>query len=159
MGAIFYKFSDNQMFKNSVGSGGLAVCSALDTFNEEASNISIITNVGFHVAETIQFFQSFDDLVHFFYFGKGLGSVTFNMLLFLGCDSSEAPGLNKLLESLGNMRGKETEMHLGNIAFTGVLTDFSITVESEPETHYLATINLAMINHQMPSSAKASTSC
>lgn len=147
------------MFKNSVGSGTLAVCSALDKFNTDPGNVSIITDVSVRAADTIQFFQSFDDLIHFYYFGKGLGSISFNMLLFQGCDSNSAPGVPKLLSTLGDMRGQKTEVSVGNITFVGVLTDFSVSIVSEPETHYAVSINMGMIDHKLKTPPPPNTSC
>lgn len=159
MAALFHKFSGNQMLKNSVGSGTLAICSALDKFNSDPSNISIITDVVVRAADTIQFFQSFDDLIHYYYFGKGLGSISFNLLLFQGCDSNSAPGVPKLLEALGSMRGEKTEVSVGNVIFVGVLTDFTIAIQSEPETHYAVNINLGMIDHKLKTPPAGNTSC
>lgn len=147
------------MFKNSVGSGTLAICSALDKFNSDPSNVAIITDVVVRAADTIQFFQSFDDLIHFFYFGKGLGNISFNMLLFQGCDSNSAPGVPKLLQELGKMRGQKTEVSVGNVIFVGVLTDFTVVIQSEPETHYAVNINLGMIDHKLESPPPSDTSC
>lgn len=147
------------MFKNSVGSGTLAICSALDQFNSDPGNVSIITDVQIQAADTIQFFQSFDDLIHFYYFGKGLGSIGFNMLLFQGCDSSSAPGVPKLLSALGDMRGQKTEVSVGNVMFVGVLTGFSVSIQSEPETHYAVSIQLGMLDHKLKTPPPANTSC
>ncbi len=159
MAALFHKFSSDQIFKNSVGNGTLAICSALDQFNSDPSNVSIITDVSVRATDTIQFFQSFDDLIHYYYFGKGLGNISFNMMLFQSCGGADAPGVPKLLAALGQMRGQETQVSVGNIVFVGVLTDFTLSIQSEPETHYIVNINLGMIDHQLSSPPPADTSC
>lgn len=153
MSALFYKFSGDSVLKSSVGSGTLTICDAFDEFNNDESNFSIITDVCVRATETVQLFQSFDDIIHFYWFGKGVGNMTFNILLFTSPEGDSAgdtaPGLTKLLTTLGEKRGKPVEVLMGDITFTGVLLDFAITIVGEPETHYQASINLAMTDHNM----------
>jgi hypothetical protein len=158
MAALFYNFSGDSMFKNGIGSGGLMFCSDLDDFSGSSSNMSIVTDISVRVQDTIQFFQSFDDFIHYYYFGKGVGSITVNLLFFQDTSNS-APGVSKILQKLGEKRGKTTEVSLGNVAFTGVLTDFTLTAMSEPETHYAVSINFAMIDHKLPSANITGGSC
>lgn len=146
------------MFKNGIGSGGLMFCTDLDEFSGDSSNMSIVTDIAIRVQDTIQTFQSFDDFIHYYYFGKGLGSISINLLFFQDT-SNTAPGVSKILSRLGEKRGKTVQVSLGNVAFTGVLTDFSITVIAEPETHYGVTINFAMIDHQLPTANITGGSC
>lgn len=158
MGAIFYNYNGNSIFKNSVGGGTLAICEAFDQFNS-GSNLSIITRVGISVSDTVQFFQSFDDFIHYYYFGKGLGNITFEILLFTSCGGGTAPALSQLLSTLGSIRGKPTNVSMGNISFTGVLLEFHVEVVAEPETYYAVTINMGMIDHKLPSAQPNASSC
>jgi len=158
MAALFYNFQGNSVFKNGIGSGNLMFCSDLDEFSSDSGNVSIVTDISVRVQDTIQIFQSFDDFIHYYYFGKGVGSITINIMLFQDTSNS-APGISKLLSKLGEKRGKTMDISVGNVAFTGVLSDFTINVVSEPETHYIASINLAMIDHHLPSSNTSGASC
>lgn len=150
MGALVYNFGNDCLFKNSVGTGQLMFCDVLDDFAASSTNVSVVTDIGINVQETVQFFQSFDDFIHYYYFGKGLGTITVNFLFFQECGSGvSAPGLNKLMQTIGGIRGKPTDFSIGNITFTGVLRDFTITVISDPETYYAVSMNLGMINHTL----------
>lgn len=151
MAALFYQFGNNGLFKNSVGAGALMFCDELDEFSASSTNMSIVTDIGIHVQETIQFFQSFDDFIHYYYFGKGLGNITINMLFFQDCNSGTAPGLIKILQKLGEIRGKIINVSIGNIVFSGVMMDFTVTAIAEPETHYAISINLGMTDHTLQS--------
>jgi len=159
MAAIFYQYGNNSIFKNSVGTGALLFCADLDDFSASSSNMSVVTDIGIHVQETVQFFQSFDDFIHYYYFGKGLGSITINMLFFQDCTSGTAPGLAKILQRIGEKRGKTLDVSIGNVVFTGVLMDFSITVMSEPETHYAISLHLGMTDHKMQAPSIDPTTC
>lgn len=158
MGAIFYNFGGGSILKNSIGSGTLSICTAFDTFNN-GQNLSIITEAGITVSDTIQFFQSFDDFIHYYYFGKGLGNIVFRMLLFCSCQSTTAPALSQLLTALGGIRGQPVTVSFGNVAFTGVLLEFNITVLAEPETYYDVSITLGMVDHQLPSAQPSASAC
>lgn len=152
MAAFFHSNGNNNIFKNSVGMGEIAVSDAFDNLNG-GDSLAIITDVAVNVRETIQFFQSFDDFISFYYFGKGVGTISLSMMLFLECGGNgpgnTAPGLERLMSRLGGIRGTEIDFSVGNTSFSGVLSDFTIQIVSEPETHYLVQINLGMTNHTL----------
>lgn len=156
MAALFHSFGDS-ILKTSVGDGTLSVCEIFDDFN--GNNFSIITDVAVHATETIQFSQSFDDYIHYYHFGKGVGSITFNLLLFTECGSADSPGLGSLLSKLGENRGQDITISLADVTFTGVLLDFTVQIVAEPETHFAVSVNLGMTDHTLQSSKGDSGSC
>lgn len=163
MAAFFHNAGNNNIFKNSVGMGEVVVSDAFDQLNGQGSTLSIMTDVAINVRETIQFFQSFDDFISFYYFGKGLGSISLNLLLFLSCDGNgpgnTAPGMERLMSLLGSIRGQLTDFSVGNVSFSGVVTDFTIQIASEPETHYMVNINLGMTEHTLEQVNFPSSGC
>jgi hypothetical protein len=159
MAALFYNFGSDNIFKNSVGSGALMFSDDFDEFSASSSNLSIVTDIKVSVNETVQFFQSFDDFIHYYYFGKGLGSVTVDFLFFQSCDSNDAPGVSKLLAKIGQKRGQIINISIANVVFSGVLMDVNIAVTAEPETMYAISINIGMTDHQLPSANLDNPSC
>lgn len=153
MAAFFHNSNGNNIFKNSVGMGQVAVSDAFDDLNGSEGSLAIITDISINVRETIQFFQSFDDFISFYYFGKGVGAISLNMMFFLECSGqgpgNTAPGIETLMTRLGGIRGTLTDFSVGNVTFSGVVTDFTVQIVSEPETHYLVNINLGMTEHTL----------
>ena len=94
-------------------------------------NLTVITEMSIQAAETVQFFLTFDDVINWFYFGKGLGTMTIQGLILTGANKDA--GLHTFLnESMGKMRGKSVQASVGNIVFTGVLTNFSLNFTQDP---------------------------
>lgn len=154
MAAFFHNSNGDGIFKNSVGMGEIAISDAFDQLNDGSTGtLAIITDVAISARETVQFFQSFDDLISFYFFGKGLGAISLNLMFFLDCSGkspgSSAPGLDRLMTLLGSIRGTLTDFSVGSVTFSGVVTDFTVQVASEPETHYLVNINLGMTDHTL----------
>ncbi len=153
MAALFFQYSNSGIFKNSVGPGGKIVnCDLFDGIINE-SGVSILTSMSVQHSETVQFFQSFGDLVHYFYFGRGVGQIRFDLMCFLKCQSDQAPGIQKLWSSIGGKRGQKVTVSFNSISVTGILTGFNITAVAEPETHYLVSIDLGMIDSSLKKSS------
>ncbi len=149
MGAIFYSYSNNNMFKTSVSSS--TAPAFIEIFNNlvNKDNMCIITQIGINITDTVQFFHSFDDFIHYYWFGKGVGQITISGMLFMNCDTGDMPGVKTLLTIVGQNRGKEIKCGLGTFGFTGVMTDCRLDVVSEPETMVQFSLNLAMISHTL----------
>ena len=104
MATIFVPLSNNDVFAGAVGpSASLVHCSLTDGI--DGNNFSILTNVSISGTETLQFFQSFDDLIHYFYFGKGLGQIRFDIMCFFDCNGN-APGIKEVWQQIGSARGQ-----------------------------------------------------
>lgn len=149
MAALFFKYSNSGIFKNSVGPGGkIVTCDLIDDLIS-SSGVSILTNMSITHNDTVQFFQSFGDLVHYFYFGRGVGQAHFELMCFLSCGSDQAPGLQKLWSKIGDKRGQKITVAFNSITVTGILTNVSITAVAEPETHYLVSFDLGVIDSNL----------
>ena len=152
MAALFFKYSNTGIFKNSVGTGGkIVTCDDLFAgVVGEASAVTILTAMSISHNETVQFFQSFGDLIHYFYFGRGLGNIHFELMCFLDCNTRDkAPGVTKLWDKIGSSRGKKITVSFDGIAVTGVLTGFNVSAVAEPETHFIVSIDLGMIDSKL----------
>lgn len=158
MGAIFYKYG-NSMLMHSVGPGGTPA--SIDLFQDLAgeSNMTIITGITVQNVDTYQFFTTFDDFIHYYYFGKGLGNMQISGVMFLDCNNSEIPGINTLYNKIGQKRGQTVTVTFGNQWFQGPLTDCSVSLISEPETMANFTINMAMTNHGLPAGQTTQSGC
>lgn len=159
MGAIFYSYGKNGMLKNSVGP--YAEPAKIDFLKGLVSgdNLAIITQVGIQLNETIQFFMTFDDFIHYYWFGKGLGTISLSGFLFGKCDSAEIPGASVLLNKVGQNRGQLTTCSFAGFAFKGVVLDCNITLIAEPETHAAFSINIAMTEHNLQSPPRKAPAC
>ncbi len=160
MGAVFYSLdTEKALFK-----GGFPVISPVeidflsDLVNERT--MAIVTSIGIQNTETIQFFLSFDDLVSYFYFGKGIGTISIAGILFSDCEgnipsmSKKSTDKNSFYGLIGNRRGQEVIVSAGEYSFTGVISSFSTNTMAEPDTMSEFQITLQMIEHTLPLSDK-----
>jgi hypothetical protein len=149
MAAIFIPLDDGGVFKGSMGnSANLVTCDMLNAILYNQAQFSILTNVTVSGSEVVQFFQSFDDLIHYFYFGQGLGQIHFDLTCFFDC-SDNAPGLDTMWALMGATRGKKVTVNIGRIQVVGVLMDYTISLTAEPIPMYNISINLGMISNSM----------
>lgn len=158
MGAIFYSYGNNGMFTNSVGS--TAQVASIDLFDGilGKENMCIITGIGVGVSDIVQFFPTFDDFIHYYWFGKGVGSITCEGMLFLDCDQ-KMPGLHDLLNAIGARRGKEISCFIGSYYFIGVMLNCNISFNAEPETIATFTLTMGMIDHNLPPGDPSTPQC
>ena len=132
---------------NSIKPGSTLVQSDLLSGIDSSQYVTILTNVSIQHNETVQFFQSFGDLINYFYFGKGLGQIHMELICFMDCNS--APGLQKLWTTIGQNRGKEVSVSMGPIFVKGVLMSFMVSAVAEPETHFIISIDLGMTDSNL----------
>lgn len=157
MAALFIPIDDSSIFSASAGnSAGLVTCSLTD--GVAGQNQSILTNVTVSYNETVQFFQSFDDLIHYFYFGQGLGTIRFEIMCFQSCNGGDAPGLGEIISSIGSNRGKLVTLDMGPLHVEGILTDFSVSLTADPIPIYTVVATLGMTNNGLPK-PQISASC
>ena len=159
MGALFYNYSEDNIFKQNISSASAVAHISIFEDLVSEDNLCIITEIGVGISETVQFFLTFDDLIHYYWFGKGLGSISCQGLLFLGCDSDVFPGVSTLLNAVAAHRGKPITCSIGPFTFTGVLVDCQLSVVSEPETMAQFTLNIAMTEHSLPPSERPGPTC
>lgn len=109
----------------------------------------IITDVAVQNSDTIQFFLTFDDFISWFYFGKGLGTLSIRGMLLEDCNGN-LPGINSLYQNIGRVRGTEQLISFGNVVFTGVLTTFTTTVSTEIANVANFELQLQIVDHSLP---------
>lgn len=121
-------------------------------------NQTIITELSIQAAETVQFFLTFDDVINWFYFGKGLGTMTIQGLILTGDEGS--PGLSTFLNvSMKEMRGKTVQASVGNAIFYGVLTNFSLNLTQDPSPIIAFTLSFAVVDHNLPGNLQNTPNC
>ncbi len=148
MAAFFYDFGNGRdMFRN-----GLTINLAIripflsDMLEEQAH--AIITDVSIVNNDTVQYFLTFDDVISYFYFGKGLGTISIGGLILTDCENYQ-PGIDVFYNSISEVRGKPVTVSFGAYTFTGVISSFEANAESEfQSTNFRVT--LAIIDHSLP---------
>lgn len=150
MAAIFYNLGDDKV----IFKGGFTVNTSvrIPFLNNliGANALTIITSVSVQNNDTIQFFLTFDDLISYFYFGKGLGNITVSGKIFSSCDGS-MPGIDIFYNQVGAFRGRTVAISFGNAVFSGVITSFSTGAQADPDNTVDFSITLNVINHSLPS--------
>lgn len=157
--ATIYHYSDNN---SEVFKGGIQVLTAvkipfLDVLLTPA-NLAIVTELSMQNAETIQFFMTFDDVISWFYFGKGMGQMTIRGLLLT--NESGTPGLPVLLQDvMKTTRGKSVQVSLGNAVFRCVMTSFNLSMSQDPSPIVEFTLGLNIVGHNLPTREKQNVPC
>lgn len=124
----------------------------------DPSNLTVITEVSMQNAETVQFFMTFDDVISWFYFGKGMGNMSIHGLMLT--NERGTPGLPVLLSTtMQTMRGKSVKVSIGNAVFTCVLTNFTVHLTQDPSPIAEFTLSLNIVDHTLPISRPSNTSC
>lgn len=159
MGALFYKYNGDSILKHSVGSQASPV--KTDLFDELVSEdyLTILTDITIHTNDVVQTFLSFDDFVHHYYFGKGVGQISVRGMCFMNCDGDAIPGLDQFYSRIGEKRGQEVVFSIGAFWFAGVLQDANVTIIAEPETHAMFSASFAMTTHNIVSPELPPPSC
>lgn len=146
MAAVFYSPSEGRsIFK---GNFQAFTSISIPKFNDlvGVNAMSIITDVSIENNETIQYFLTFDDVVHYFYFGKGLGNITIRGMMFMNC-AGNTPGFNKFYNIIGNNRGRQIDISIAGVpAFKAVITNFGHSTTSDPVPVTEFQISLAIVS-------------
>jgi len=147
MGAVFVNLKGGDVFKNVPGVSHLIKVPKIDDILGE-SGLAMYTQVTVQLGETLQYFLTFDDVIKFIHFGKGLGNITAEGILFSKC-SGDIPGLPKFFQAFGGLRGKKETITVGGTAFTVVISSASVSTIGEPDTmaHFQAVFSI--VDHQL----------
>ena len=133
MAAIFYNIpnSDNAIFKGGISVNTSVSIPGLDNLIN-SNDMLVINEFTIMNKDTIQYFLTFDDLISYFYFGKGLGTISVNASLFSQCPSNIGPnlpsdfrGLSEVMQLIQEKRGMPWEIYFGGIRFDAVLSSFT----------------------------------
>lgn len=159
MGAtLFYKYGNGMsVLPINVGKTNPVSLEDLDSL-EEAGLVTIITDARVSLKDTNQFFMSFDDKIHHYHFGKGIGGIMIAGLILPNCDG-ELVGVKDLFDSIGNMRGQVKKISIGSAWFTGVLMESDITFSGEPMTNAVFQLSFAMLDHSIQSNIQDNRAC
>ena len=157
MGAIYYKYnSGNDVFLNGISvSNPVSIEPAFSV----GGSPTIITDIGIETNETMQFFMSFDDIIHYMHFGKGMGNLVVSGVAFMDCGGS-LTGLSRFYSYAGPKRGEVIKVSVvPNIWFKGPLVSTSSSITGDPETMANFTMRIAITEHSMSKGTTSQTKC
>jgi hypothetical protein len=148
MAASFYTSGGNDLFqRQSGGATSLISVPSIDSMIGQ-TGLAVYTEVTVQLGETLQYFLTFDDVIKFIHFGKGLGNIVVNGTLFSDC-SSNMPGLQLYFEGFSALRGQQTEITIGGRAFTVVVANANLTIVGEPDTMAQFQLVFSVVNHNL----------
>jgi len=148
MPAAFFTLGSNDLFQQSSGYGQ-SLISIPEVDNIIGSNgLAIYNNVGLQLSETIQYFLTFDDVIKFIHFGKGVGTLTAEGTLFSDCYGN-IPGISKFRSAISALRGKEQKIDIGGIVVTAVMTASQVNIVGDPDTMAQFSFNFSVVNHSL----------
>ena len=145
MPAFYFKSQkDGELFKQG-GGAQIVKIPAVDNIVGE-DGLAVYSSVSFQVNETIQYFLAFDDIIKFIHFGKAVGNVTAEGIMYCDC-TGDIPGLSYATSAISALRGNAVELHLGGYIVTGVLNSATITALADQDTFGQFSFNFAIVNH------------
>ena len=160
--AAIYTYHDSGVSGSELFKAGINVINSVKVeFLEDLlapGSLCVITDLGVQTSETVQFFMTFDDLISWFYFGKGLGALTVRGLLFT-CTSG-TPGLPILLNQvMRKARGKAVRVSVGSAVFSCVLTNMNLSLTQDPSPTVEFTLSLSIVEHNLPGREREVVPC
>ena len=164
MAAVFYTYDTGRdIFK-----AGITFSNVVRIFGSNGGDffagiigspgMAIITNVQVNNSDIIQYFMTFDDVINYFYFGKGLGTMTVNGMIFSNCDGN-MPGVGRFYARVAANRGREVVVSLGGAVFKGVISNFSTSTLADPEPVTEFQLTISMTSHGLGSSRNFESTC
>lgn len=166
MAAYFYTFNNGN--NNDVFHGNQTVHHGINIpFLETLINkdsMLIVNEVTIQNRDTVQYFLTFNDVVSWFYFGKGLGSLSVSGVVVAGCNNGRVtssdglsaaddfPGVQDLYNAIGNIRGKVQTILFGGFAFKCMLSSYTFRANADEATVNMIDFNLQMeiVDHHIP---------
>jgi hypothetical protein len=119
-----------------------------------ANSMVIVNEVTIQNRDTVQYFLTFNDVVSWFYFGKGLGSLSVSGVVLAGCHSAanDFPGVQDLYNAIGKIRGKAQTILFGGFSFKCVLSNYTFRANADEASVNMIDFNLQMeiVDHQIP---------
>lgn len=147
MGAAFVSLKGGDVFKNTPGASHLIKVPKIDGILGK-SGLALYTQVSVQLGETLQYFLTFDDVIKFIHFGKGLGNITAEGILFSNC-SGDIPGMPQFFQAFSGLRGKKETITVGGTAFTVVISSASVTAIGDPDTMAYFQAVFSIVDHQL----------
>ena len=148
MAALFVTLRANDIFQSGIG--GASHLINIPSLEGLASSmgLAVYDSITVQIGETIQYFLTFDDVIKYIHFGKGVGTVNVEGTMFSDC-SGDVPGLGEFTKSVSGLRGKSSKVSLGGAAFTVIMTHASVTVIGEPQTMGKFSFTFSIVNHSL----------
>ena len=152
MAAIFFTSSagNNTIFRSGFAVNNSVYIPFLQNLIGSESQL-IVTEVTMQHRDTLQFFNTFDDFVNYYYFGKGLGSMAISGMVFSDC-LGQFGGLYDLQNTLAYIRGSTQNISFGNVAFQAVMNAFTLRASADMSALHSIDFNIQMdvIDSSMP---------
>ncbi len=150
MAAIFLTLSEGSqpIFHGNFTANTVVSVDFLNGLVSDLNSHTIITDVSIDNSDIVQYILTFDDVINWFFFGKGVGQITIRGILFTDCDG-KAPGLPAFYNSIGNNRGRVVRISMGPVVFSAIIQAFNTTVVADP-THLVEfSVSLGIVDHQL----------
>jgi hypothetical protein len=147
MAASFLALSRTDMFYSGGAATYLLGIPAVDALLSNVG-LALYDSVTLQIGETIQYFLTFDDVIKYIHFGKGVGTITVEGTMFSDCDGY-LPGFAIFNNGVSALRGKTQVVSLGGRAFTVIMTNAAINVVGEPLTSAKFTFTFSIVNHSL----------
>jgi hypothetical protein len=144
MPAFFYYSNGSELFQQG-GGAQIVRIPAVDKIVGPLG-LAVYSQVSFQVNETLQYFLAFDDVIKFIHFGKAVGNVTAEGIMYCDC-YGRLPGLSRATSAIGALRGEAVKLTLGAYTVQGILTSATITALADQDTFGQFTFNFAIVNH------------
>jgi hypothetical protein len=147
MPAIFVPYAPGDLFKyTSGGAAGLVSIQEIDSVIS-ASNLAMYTSIAISVNQTVQYLLTFGDMIRYINFGRGLGSVTINGILFCNCQSRITAG-QSFYSTVNPLRGTVVNVSMLGYACRAVLVNVNTELVAEPDTMVNFSIQLNIVSDQ-----------
>jgi hypothetical protein len=147
MAATFFTLGKRDVFRSGGSADYLVYIPVIDQIVSKAG-LAVYNTVSIQLGETIQYFLTFDDVIKFIHFGKGVGSITVEGTMYCNCDGN-LPGLKYVGAAISMLRGKPVVLRVGPILVAGVLTGSQIALVGDPDTMAQFSFNFAVVNHHL----------
>lgn len=148
MPATFFTLASNEIFQQNSGQGqSLISIPEVDKIIQK-DGLAVYNTIGLQLGETIQYFLTFDDVIKFIHFGKGLGTITVEGTLYGDC-AGGIPGLSKFKEAFRELRGKEQKIDIGGIVIVAIMTSAQVNIVGDPDTMGQFNFNFSVVNHEL----------
>lgn len=147
MPATFFTLDQDDVFQSTGSADAMIKIPKVDDIVGE-EGLALYSSVGLQIGETIQYFLTFDDVIKFIHFGKGLGNITVEGIMYCSCDG-DIPGISNFSTAISALRGKEQDISIGSIAVTAIMTSAQINIMSDPDTMAQFIFNFSIVNHTL----------
>lgn len=166
MAAIFYEDKGEAMFRPGVAVQSFIKVQFLDKLlgDDRKKAMLVLSSVEIQSNEVVQVFMTFDDVVKYFYFGKGVGQLNITGTIYSTFDKDckeEMSGTDMLYEAVDAVRGTLVKVSLGKVTFSGVISNFRTSTSAEPTlaTEFSITILVTDQSKFGPLTVKPSIAC